>query len=209
MAAVALNSSRRFTSRGPGSSSMGSPAIARALMRPQDQLRCFELHPTEHKILADYLGGEPGCEVRLADGYAALKSVLPPPTRRGLTLVDPPYELKADYARALAAMREALTRFPEGIVMVWLPQVQLVEAAQLPQRLKAAADTLAKKGWLHARLTAARADARGFGLMGSSVFVANPPHTLHGLLQPVLPWLARELAQFDGAKGYVERSASA
>ena len=186
----------------------GSPAIARALMRPQDQLRLFELHPTEHKILASYLGEEPGCEVRLADGYASLKSVLPPPTRRGLTLIDPPYELKTDYAKALNAMREALTRFPEGTVVVWLPQVQLVEAAQLPQRLKASAETQAKKGWLHARLTVAEVGERGFGLMGSSVFVANPPHTLHGTLQPVLPWLARELAQFEGAKGFVEKSTS-
>jgi 23S rRNA (adenine2030-N6)-methyltransferase len=187
----------------------GSPGIARALMREQDQLRLFELHPTEYKILESYLGGTPGCETRLADGYTALKSVLPPPTRRGLTLVDPPYELKTDYAKALGALREALTRFPEGMVMVWLPQVQLVEAAQLPQRLKATAQAQARKGWLHARLTVAEADARGYGMMGSSVFVANPPHTLHGVLQPVLPWLARELAQFEGAKGFVERSAAA
>jgi 23S rRNA (adenine2030-N6)-methyltransferase len=187
----------------------GSPAIAKALMRAQDQLRLFELHPTEHKILAGYLGHEPGCEVRLADGYAALKSVLPAPTRRGLTLIDPPYELKADYARALAALREALTRFPEGIVMVWLPQLQRVESAQLPQRLKAAGDALARKGWVHARLTVAKGDERGFGLLGSSLFVANPPHTLAARLQTVLPWLARELAQFEGAKGFVERSASA
>ncbi|MBI5718364.1 MAG: 23S rRNA (adenine(2030)-N(6))-methyltransferase RlmJ [Burkholderiales bacterium] len=200
---------RRFNDGGALKQYPGSPAIARALMRPQDQLRLFELHPTEHKILESYLGHESGCEVRLADGYTVLKSVLPPPTRRGLTLIDPPYELKTDYPKALGALREALTRFPEGIVMVWLPQVQLVEAVQLPQRLKASAQAQAKKGWLHARLTVAEAGARGFGMMGSSVFVANPPHTLHGLLQPVLPWLARELAQFEGAKGFVERSASA
>lgn len=200
---------RQFNDGGALTQYPGSPGIARALMRPQDQLRLFELHPTEHKILESYLGAEAGCEVRLADGYTALKSVLPPPTRRGVTLIDPPYELKTDYSKALGAMREALTRFPEGIVMVWLPQVQLVEAVQLPQRLKASAETQAKKGWLHARLTVAEAGERGFGMMGSSVFIANPPHTLPGLLQPLLPWLARELAQFDGAKGFVEKSASA
>jgi 23S rRNA (adenine2030-N6)-methyltransferase len=178
-------------------------------MRPQDQLRLFELHPTEHKILASYLGDEPGVEVHLGDGFGALKSVLPPPTRRGVVLIDPPYEIKTDYTRALGALREALTRFAECVVIVWLPQVQLIEAAQLPQRLKAAAQAQAKKGWLHARLTVAQGDARGFGLLGSSVFVANPPHPLQGTLQPLLPWLARELAQFDGAKGYVERSLAA
>jgi 23S rRNA (adenine2030-N6)-methyltransferase len=186
----------------------GSPAIAQALMRPQDQLRLYEMHPTDHKILASYLGDVPGAEVKLGDGYASLKSQLPPTTRRGVVLIDPPYEIKTDYVRVLGALREALERFPECIVIIWLPQLQLVEAAQLPQRLKAAADAGAKKGWLHARLTVAQADERGFGMLGSSVFIANPPHTLHDELQPVLPFLAQTLAQFDGARSALERSSS-
>ncbi|MDO9092249.1 MAG: 23S rRNA (adenine(2030)-N(6))-methyltransferase RlmJ [Rubrivivax sp.] len=184
----------------------GSPAIAQALMRAQDQLRLSELHPTDFKILASYLGDVPGVEVKLTDGFAALKSHLPPTTRRGVVLIDPSYEIKTDYTRTLAAVRECLERFPEGVVVVWLPQVQLVEAAHLPQRLKAAADTGAKKGWVHARLTVAQADERGFGMMGSSVFVANPPHTLFAELQPVMPYLAQVLAQFDGAKSALEKS---
>ena len=187
----------------------GSPAIAQALMRPQDQLRLSEMHPTDHKILASYLGDVPGVEVKMVDGFAALKGHVPPITRRGVVLIDPSYEIKTDYTRTLAALRESLERFPEGIVIVWLPQVALVEATQLPQRLKAAADTGAKKGWLNARLTVAQADARGFGLMGSSVFVANPPHTLFADLQPVLPFLAQALAQFDGARSGLEKSAAA
>ena len=187
----------------------GSPAIAQALMRPQDQLRLSEMHPTDHKILASYLGDVPGVEVKMVDGFAALKGHVPPITRRGVVLIDPSYEIKTDYTRTLAALRESLERFPEGIVIVWLPQVALVEATQLPQRLKAAADTGAKKGWLNARLTVAQADARGFGLMGSSVFVANPPHTLFADLQPVLPFLAQALAQFDGARSALEKSAAA
>ncbi len=184
----------------------GSPAISHLLMRPQDQLRLYEIHPTEHKILASYLGDTPGVEVAMTDGFAALKSQLPPTTRRGVLLIDPSYEIKTDYARTLAALREALTRFPECVVVIWLPQLQLLEAAQLPQRLKAAADSAAKKGWLHARLTVAQADERGFGMLGSSVFVANPPHTLFDTLQPVLPFLAHALAQFDGAKSALDKS---
>jgi 23S rRNA (adenine2030-N6)-methyltransferase len=187
----------------------GSPAIAHALMRPQDQLRLFEMHPTDHKILASYLGEVPGVEVKLGDGYASLKSQLPPTTKRGVVLIDPPYEIKTDYVRVLAALREALERFPECVVLIWLPQLQLVESAQLPQRLKAAADSGAKKGWLNARLTVAQADARGFGMLGSSMFIANPPHTLHDALQPVLPYLAATLAQFDGARSALERSSAA
>jgi len=187
----------------------GSPAIARALMRPQDQLRLYEMHPTDHKILDSYLGETPGVEVKLGDGYASLKSQLPPTTKRGVVLIDPPYEIKTDYLRVLGALREALERFPDCVVIIWLPQLQLVEAAQLPQRLKATADAGAKKGWLNARLTVAQADARGFGMLGSSVFIANPPHTLHDELQPVMPYLAQTLAQFDGARSALERSAKA
>jgi 23S rRNA (adenine2030-N6)-methyltransferase len=173
----------------------GSPALAHALQRPQDQLRLFELHPTDHRILASYLGEQPGVEVKSSDGFAALKAQLPPPTRRGLVLIDPSYEIKTDYAKVLAAVREALERFPEGTVMVWLPQLQLLEAAQLPQRLKAAAEARAKKGWLLAGLTVARAGERGFGMLGSTVFVANPPHTLQPLLAEALPWLAAQLGE--------------
>ncbi len=184
----------------------GSPALARSRQRAQDQLRLYELHPTEHKILASYLGTEPGVEVRMSDGFGAIKGQLPHATRRAVLLIDPPYELKTDYARTLAAVREALVRMPETIVVVWLPQLQLIEAAQLPQRLKAAAEAGARKGWVHARLTVAPPVERGFGLLGSSVFIANPPHTLFATLQPVLPWLAQVLAQFDGARSALEKS---
>ena len=179
----------------------GSPALAHVLQRPQDQLRLFELHPTDHKILASYLGEQPGVEVRMTDGLAAMAKQLPPPTRRGVVLVDPSYELKTDYAKVLAALREALDRFADGTVVIWLPQLQMLESVQLPQRLKATAEAHAKKGWLHAGITVARADARGFGMLGSSVFIANPPHTLNETLQPVLPWLAGLLGE-DGVAAH-------
>lgn len=182
----------------------GSPALAQLLMRPQDQLRLFEMHPTDHKILASFLGAQPGVEVAMSDGFAALKSQLPPPTRRGVVLIDPPYELKSDYTRTLAALREALERFADAVVVVWLPQLQLLESRQLPQRLKASAEALAKKGWLHAQLTVAKADARGFGMLGSSVFVANPPHTLEQALRSAAPWLAQVLGAADTAAWRVE-----
>ena len=169
---------RQFNGDGALHQYPGSPAFARMLLRPQDQLRAYELHPTDFKILSSYLADAPGTEVHLSDGFAALKAQLPPPTRRGLLLIDPPYEVKTDYTRVLAALREALTRFADGVVMVWLPQLQLLEARQLPQRLKASAESQAKKGWLLARLSVGQADARGFGMLGSSVFIANPPHTL-------------------------------
>ena len=187
----------------------GSPRIARALMRPQDQLRLFELHPTDHALLAEAFAGDRAVQVHHADGFAGLKSQLPPPSRRGVLLMDPSYEIKTDYAEVVTAAREALTRFAEGVVMVWYPQVDLRESVQLPQRLKAVADAQAKKGWLHVRLTVAEPNERGFGLLGSGMFVINPPHLLAPALREALPVLVRLLGQFAGAAHRLETSAGA
>ncbi len=204
---------RQFNGGGPEAANVrfeqypGSPAFAQMLLRPQDRLRLFELHPTDHRILLAYLGKHANTQVTQTDGFAALKGELPPPSRRGVVLIDPSYELKSDYAKVVAALREALTRFAEGTVIVWAPQLTTLEAAQLPSRLQASADTLAKKGWLHARLTVQQPDARGFGLIGSSVFVANPPHVLHDNLQAVMQFLVDTLGQYDGAHYLLEQRA--
>jgi 23S rRNA (adenine2030-N6)-methyltransferase len=176
----------------------GSPAIAQMLLRPTDPLHCYELHPTEERILSAYLGQRRGAKVRLADGFEALPNELPPPSRRGVVLIDPPYEMKTDYVRTLGAVRETLARFAQAVVLVWIPQVALVDARELPRRLGNAA-AAAPKGWLHARLTVARTGEKGFGLTGSSMVVINPPHGLAETLREVLPFLAQALAQFDGA----------
>lgn len=185
----------------------GSPALAQMLMRADDRLRLYELHPTDHRILEAYLGKRPNTQVAMTDGFAALKAELPPPSRRGVVLIDPSYELKSDYAKVLASVREALQRFADGVVLVWIPQLQLVDAAQLPHRLQAAADTAAPKGWLHARLSVSQGGERGFGLVGSSIFVVNPPHRLHDMLKDTLPWLTDVLGQYDGAHYLLEQRA--
>ncbi len=184
----------------------GSPAFAQMLLRPQDRLRLYELHPTDHRILAAYLGRQPNTHVALADGFAALKAELPPPSRRGVVLIDPSYELKTDYTKAVGALREALTRFADGCVVVWFPQLTTIESAQMAKRLQSAAGTLAKKGWLHVRLTVQQPDARGFGLIGSHVFVANPPHVLHATLEPLMQFLVDALGQYDGAHYLLEQA---
>ena len=203
---------RQFNGGGPDAPDVrfeqypGSPAFANMLLRPQDRLRLYELHPTDHRILAAFLGRRPETQVLQADGFAALKAELPPPSRRGVVLIDPSYELKGDYAKVVAALREALTRFADGTVIVWAPQLTTLESAQLPQRLQASSDALAKKGWLHVRLTVQQPDARGFGLIGSSVFVANPPHVLHATLQPLMQYLVDTLGQYDGAHYLLEHT---
>jgi 23S rRNA (adenine2030-N6)-methyltransferase len=181
----------------------GSPWLAHALLRPQDQLRLFELHPAEHATLLSLLGSRSGAQIQCADGFAALKGQLPPPTRRGLVLVDPSYEGQADYARVLDSVREALRRFAEGMFMVWYPVVGKPGAADMVHGLKA----LAPRGWLHARLVVQPLDAQGFGLAGSGVLVLNPPHTLHAQLQTALPWLVRVLGRTPSAQHLLEQQA--
>jgi 23S rRNA (adenine2030-N6)-methyltransferase len=177
----------------------GSPRIARALMRPDDQLRLFELHPTDHALLLENFSGDRQVMVQHVDGFAGMKSQWPPPSRRGVVLIDPSYEIKSDYAAVVAGVREALTRFAQGTVMVWYPHLDLRESAQLPKRLEEVAQSLAKKGWLHARLTLAEPNDRGFGLLGSGMFIINPPYTLAAQLREALPVLVSLLGQFRGA----------
>jgi 23S rRNA (adenine2030-N6)-methyltransferase len=192
---------RQFNPQGTLAQYPGSPAFAQMLLRAQDQLRLFELHPTDHRILESYLGSVKGAEVRNADGFDGLKGQVPPSSRRGVVLMDPSYEGNGDYGRVIASLREALLRFAEGVYVVWYPQVQKIEAAQLPRRLEA----LAPKGWLHARLTVQQPDSQGFGLAGSGMFILNPPFTLHDQLLEVLPYLVEVLGQYDDANFLLEQ----
>jgi 23S rRNA (adenine2030-N6)-methyltransferase len=192
---------REFNGGGDLEQYPGSPAIANLLLRPTDPLHCFELHPTDERILRAYLRDRTHAKVTLGDGFAALTHQLPPPSRRGVVLIDPPYEQKADYARTLAAVREALSRFATGVVLVWVPQLATVDSRELPRRLLNAVTSASgpSKGALHARLTVTETDARGFGLTGSSMVVINPPHGLADTLREVLPYLVKVLGQFAGA----------
>lgn len=185
----------------------GSPEIARALLRPQDRLRLFELHPADVRILASHQSGGPNTEVHHEDGFEGLKSQLPPPSRRAVVLMDPSYEIKADYGLVVAAVREALQRFAQCVVVVWYPQINRLESAQLPRRLQSLAQEVKTRGWLHARLTVQPLDRQGFGLAGSGVFVINPPWTLHAHLQPALPFLSTALAQYPGASHLLQHKA--
>lgn len=195
---------RQFNPDGQLEQYPGSPAIAQMMLRSQDQLRMFERHPTDHRILEAYLGGVRGAEVKDTDGFEGLKGQVPPSSRRAVVLMDPSYEGHGDYPKVITSLREAILRFPEGVYMVWYPQVSKLEAAQLPRRLEG----LAPKGWLHARLTVQQPDAQGFGLAGSGMFILNPPYTLHAQLLEVLPYLTEVLGQYDGANYLLEEKAA-
>jgi 23S rRNA (adenine2030-N6)-methyltransferase len=173
----------------------GSPQLARLLMRPQDQRRLDEVHPTDHALLAQTFEGDRQVTVYRGDGFGGIKAQLPPPSRRGVLLIDPSYEIRTDYAAVTAAVREALTRFAECVIIVWYPHLDSRDSAQLAQRLKPIAQSQASRGWLHTRMTVAEPNDRGFGLLGSGLFVINPPYTLAALLKTCLPVLTQRLGQ--------------
>ena len=176
----------------------GSPFFALWTMREQDRLRLFELHSKDARLLQENFQQE-GRQVIVepSDGFAGLKALLPPASRRALVLIDPSYEDKQDYERVFHALREALTRFPGGTYALWYPQLTRLDAHELPRRLK----HLPAKSWLHVALRVNTPAKDGFGMHGSGMFVLNPPWTLHDTLAGVMPYLAEVLA-IDGGAGY-------
>lgn len=99
----------------------GSPLIAARLLRPQDRLIAIEKHPEEAAALETALAPFRNAKAAEADGYARLSALLPPPERRGLVLIDPPYEAPDEFARAAEAVAGVYRRFATGIVMLWFP----------------------------------------------------------------------------------------
>jgi 23S rRNA (adenine2030-N6)-methyltransferase len=183
----------------------GSPALAQMLLRADDRMRLYELHSTDFPLLQTALEGRRETAVMHSDGFAGLKAEMPPPSRRGVVLIDPSYEIKTDYAKVVAAVRDALTRFPEAVILVWYPQLQRLEPKEMTDRLKAAADAQSKRGWVHVRMSVAEPDQSGFGMLGSGMLVINPPFVLHAMLQEVMPLLTETLGQYDGASFVLEK----
>jgi len=174
----------------------GSPRIARDVLRPQDSLRLFELHSTDAQLLAEQFA-RAGRRVTVfaGDGFAGLKAVLPPPSRRGLVLIDPSYELASDYRAVVTALRDALQRFATGTYAVWYPLLQRREAVQLPDHLGRAAGA----NWVDVALQVKAPSPEGVGLHGSGMFIVNPPWTFAEQMRGIMPWLTKVLAQDEGA----------
>lgn len=167
----------------------GSPLIAAHLLRPQDRLIACELEPQSVAKLAAALRGERCAKALAIDGWTALAAYVPPKERRGLVLIDPPYEDAADFTRLSRAFAAAHRKWPTGIYMLWYPIKERDAADALGRRLR----LLAVPKLLRSELTIGppRADA---GLVGSGVIVANPPFTLERELRTFMPALGEVLS---------------
>ncbi|MCL2657908.1 MAG: 23S rRNA (adenine(2030)-N(6))-methyltransferase RlmJ [Betaproteobacteria bacterium] len=177
----------------------GSPWLARQTLRQQDRLRLFELHSSDSKLLNENFADlREQAQVVAGDGFKGLKALLPPPPRRALVLIDPSYETANDYSGVIAALEEALRRFPTGCYALWYPQLARLESRQLPDKLK----RLPAAKWLHTTLSLR--PTAGPGMHGSGMFLINPPWTLETDLRATLPWLANTLTQDEPARFVLE-----
>ena len=195
----------------------GSPFVMQRLMRPQDRLKLFEMHPTDTKTLqANIAQLDAGREIAVfrEDGFEGVRRFLPPPSRRALLLCDPSYEVKSDYGRVVEMITMCLQRFATGTYAVWYPVIARNEAHILPRKLKTIAQR-AGKPWLHVTLTVKAAklppsntlmDQQRPGLPASGMFIVNPPHTLHAALALAMPQLVQLLGQDKHATFALERS---
>ncbi|QWD60644.1 23S rRNA (adenine(2030)-N(6))-methyltransferase RlmJ [Polynucleobacter sp. MWH-UH35A] len=172
----------------------GSPFILARLLRSQDRLKLFELHPKEIDILRHNIGElkqAKQIDIYAQDSFTRLKGLLPPPSRRGLVLIDPSYEDKQDYRYLEVAMEEALQRFATGCYAIWYPVLSRRESTALPDRLKKIAISH-KRSWLHAELRVENAPGER-RLQASGMFIINPPWTLEKHLAQALPTLTKAL----------------
>ncbi len=176
----------------------GSPSCAKPLMRADDRMRLFELHPTDSKLLKQtFQGAGRKIMIETQDGFAGLKAVLPPPPRRAVVLIDPPYEEKQDYVRVVDAIKDSLQRFATGTYILWYPLLQRPEPRLMEEKLR----KLALPSWLHVTLTVQTPSPEGFGMHGSGLFIVNPPWTLQKTLATAMPVLVKKLGLDTGA-GY-------
>jgi 23S rRNA (adenine2030-N6)-methyltransferase len=179
----------------------GSPFILARLLRPQDRLKLFELHPKEIDILRHNIQQLPQAkqiDIYAENSFARLKGLLPPPSRRGLVLIDPSYEDKQDYRYLEIALEEALQRFATGCYAIWYPILSRRESAALPDRMKKIA-TAHSRSWLHVELRVENVPGER-RLQASGMLIINPPWTLKQHLAGALPVLMKVLGVGDGAQ---------
>lgn len=183
----------------------GSPAIAQTLLRPGDAIRLCELHPEEAAALAATMGRDRRVKLEARDGAIAVAAWLPPPERRGLLLVDPPFEegtaeRRRDFALMLSAARRALSRWREGTLAFWRPLKDPDAVAEFDGALATLA--IEEAGLAPEKLLAADLWVRAPGpgpLAGAGVVILHPPFGVEEGLRAALPWLAGVLAQGEGA----------
>ena len=179
----------------------GSPEIAARLVREMDRIHLCELHAEDARRLDQRYARDARVKVEAREGYAALKSLVPPREKRGLVLVDPPFEDRDEMAHMAEAIMPAIERWPTGTYVFWRPLKDLWAAERFDVGLAEwliSEQRIDPEKILRADLWIRDLSAEG-KLAGAGVVVVNPPYTLEDQLLSLLPWLCETLAQGDGA----------
>jgi 23S rRNA (adenine2030-N6)-methyltransferase len=173
----------------------GSPLIARALLRPQDRLTACEVEPKARKHLIDALRRDPQARVVDLDGWLALPAFVPPNERRGLVLIDPPFEAKDEFERLARGFAQAFAKWPTGSYLLWYPVKSRRATDTLARHVaevSGAGRPPAKCLRLEFSVAPQEIDA---GLTSAGLLIVNPPWTLMGELKAILPELEKPLGQ--------------
>lgn len=168
----------------------GSPLVARGLMRSQDAMVVNELHPDDYAALVRNLRGDARVKILNIDGWVALRSLLPPKERRGVILIDPPFEVAGELDRLVSGLKDGLRRFATGTYLLWYPIKGLPAVETMKQRIA----ELGGDKLLCAELFVHR-PGNEQRLNGSGLLIINPPYLLDAHLEKILPFLAERLAQ--------------
>ena len=177
----------------------GSPAIAQTLMRAQDRIALCEANPDEREALIAALGRDRRLSIVSTDGYVALNAYLPPKERRGVILIDPPFEAPGEAGGIVHALERALRKWPTGAYVAWRP----IRDARDDARFLNAVAALGAPNVLRLELDIGPGPIGAHGqepLTRAGLLVVNPPHPLVGEARTLLPWLAQTLGRGEGGK---------
>lgn len=170
----------------------GSPLLAVQQLRPQDRALLTELHPNDFPLLRQEFAKVPNAVTKRENGFQQLKAALPPKEKRGLVLIDPPYELKDDYELVVQAIVEGYKRFATGVYAIWYPVV----LRQHTKRIVKGLEATGIRKILQIEL-AVRPDSDQRGMTASGMIVINPPWQLEGQMKKILPYLTEVLVPED------------
>ncbi|MEO8756341.1 MAG: 23S rRNA (adenine(2030)-N(6))-methyltransferase RlmJ [Devosia sp.] len=171
----------------------GSPLIARKLFRPQDRLSALELHPRDARELGKLFVGDVQARITALDGWLALNAYVPPKEKRGLVLIDPPFEEDDEWARLVDGLGKAHKKWATGLYALWYPLKEVREVNAFIADLKATGIPR----MMRVELTIDRPTTPP-KLYGSGLILVNPPFTLEAELNIILPALAKALAEGRG-----------
>jgi 23S rRNA (adenine2030-N6)-methyltransferase len=177
----------------------GSPLLVQALLRPQDRMALCEMQPAECAALRAELGAAARVSVQALDGYVALRAMLPPPERRALVLIDPPFEAQDEYERIAEGLREGLRRFSSGTFAVWYPLTDRARVGEFATRVR----NLAPPPTLFAELEIAP-ESSTVKMHGCGLLIVNPPWGFAAEARTLLEFLAPRLAREGTGRARVD-----